>query len=171
MKLNYELVSPHELTKAEQILLNVIKKVDFSFFRYHGVLKINKELPQADMLAEIAVAMWQIGRPLDGELDERMDELDQQVRQIAGEDAACQLRAAWGDALKEKLDADNKLAASEWLQDRDIPSELDAIWLSNGDYNAGLIKALWHQTLNMDAVFLYGYQVGMEAAKKAMPAI
>lgn len=30
------------------------------------------------------------------------------------------------------------------------------------------IKALWSQTRSTDALFLYGYQTGMEAAKKAL---
>ena len=94
-----------------------------------------------------------------------MDDLWKQLRQIAGEEAADQIYRAWGEALREKLDAEDKRDAAAWLQGRNIPGELDAICDTIGTYRPGFIKALWSQTTSTDALFLYGYQIGMEAAR------
>ena len=72
--------------------------------------------------------------------------------------------------LREKLDAEDKRDAAAWLQGHDIPDELDAICDTIGTYRPGFIKALWSQTTSTDALFLYGYQTGMEAARKAVLA-
>ena len=169
MQFTYELISPKELTKTEKILL-ACKGEDFCCIRHNGVVKINKALPKPKTLVKIADAMWQFDRLLDCAEAEQMDDLWKQLRQIAGEEAADQIYRAWGEALREKLDAEDKRAAAEWLQDRSIPDELDAICDTIGTYRPGFIKALWSQTTSTDALFLYGYQTGMEAARKAVLA-
>lgn len=166
MQLTYELISPQELTKTEKILL-ACKGEDFCCIRHNGVVKINKALPNPEAVVEIAGAMWQFGRLLDCAEAERMDNLWEQLRQIAGEVAANQIYAAWSEALREKLDAEEKSAAAEWLQGRNIPDELDAICDTIGTHLPGFIKALWSQTTSTDAIFLYGYQTGMDAVRKA----
>lgn len=165
MKLNYELVSNQELTKTEKILL-ACNGDDFCFIRYNGVLKINKALPNPKTLAKIAETMWQFDHLLDFTEEEQMDELLQRVKQIAGKEAAVQLNSAWIEAVREKLDGEYNRAAAEWLHGRDILGNLDAI----ETYNHGIIKALWRQSNSTDAIFLYGYQTGVEAARKAVLA-
>lgn len=169
MQFAYELVSPKELTKTEKILL-ACKGKEFYFIRHNGVVKINKALPKPKTLVKIADAMWQFDHLLDCDESWQMDELWQRVKRIAGEDAAVQLSAAWSEALHEKLDAEDKRDAAEWLQAHSIPDELDAVSDTIGVYRSGFIKALWSLTMRADAIFLYGYQVGMEAAQKAVLA-
>ena len=165
LQFNYELVGSQELTRTEKVLL-ACKGEDFCCIRRNGTVKINKALPQPKALAKIAAAMWQFDRLPDYAEMERMDNLWQQVKQIAGEDAANQIYRAWNEALHEKLEAEDRAAVAEWLQGRRIPDELDAISIT-GAYNPGFIKALWSQTTSTDAVFLYGYQTGVAAARKA----
>ena len=167
MQFTYELVGPQELTKTEKILL-ACRGEDFCCIRHNGVVKINKALPKPKTLAKIAAAMWEFDRPLNCAEMEQVDELWNQLQQIAGENAAEQIYAAWREAIREKLDAEDKRAAAKWLQGRTIPDELDAISDTIGSYRPGFIKALWSQTASADALFLYGYQTGMEAARKAV---
>lgn len=169
MKFTYELVSPKELTKTENILL-ACKGEDFYCIRRNSVVKINKTLPKPKMVVKIAEAMWQFDQLLGCDEAEQIDKLWQQAKQIAGETAADQIYRAWNEALREKLDAENRRAVAEWLRGRDIPDELDAICDTIGTYRPGFIKALWSQTTSTDAIFLYGYHVGMEAARKAVTA-
>lgn len=165
LQFTYSLVGTQELTKTEKILL-ACKGEGFCCIRHNGTVKINKALPQPKTLAKIAAAMWQFDRLSDYAEMERMDDLWKQVKQIAGEDAANQIYRAWSEALHEKLEAEDKAAVAEWLQSRSIPGELDAISIT-GVYNPGFIKALWSQTTSTDAIFLYGYQIGVAAARKA----
>lgn len=167
MQFAYELVSLKELTRTEKILL-ACKGKEFCFIRHNGVVKINKALPKPKTLVKIADAMWQFDHLLSCDESWQMDELWHRVKRIAGEDAAAQLYAAWSEALHEKLDAEDKQDAAEWLLTHDIADELDAICDTIGTYRSGFIKALWSLTTRTDAIFLYGYQVGMEAAKKAV---
>lgn len=169
MQFTCELVSFKELTKTEKILL-ACKSEEFYCIRHNGVVKINKGLPKPKTLVKIADAMWQFDHLLDCAEAAQMDDLWQRVKQIAGETAADQIYRAWSEAIREKLDAEDKRDAAEWLQDRDILDELDAICDTIGTYRPGFIKALWSLTTRTDAIFLYGYQVGMEAAKKAVLA-
>lgn len=165
MQLHYELIGPKELTKTERMLLAYRGK-EFFFLRRKGVLLINKELRSPERLAKIATDLWRHeGFGTERETGE-IDALCNRVWEIAGKEASTQLLGAWSDALDEKLEADNKRDASEWLQGRDILDELDAI----GSYRPGFIKALWSLTGSTDAIFLYGYQAGMEAARKAVRA-
>ena len=169
MQFTYEVISPKELTKTEKILL-ACKGEDFCCIRRNGVVKINKTLPNPKAVVKIAAAMWQFDHLLDCAEAEQMHDLWKQLQQIAGEAAAVQIHSAWIEALREKLDAEDKRASAEWLQDRSIPDELDAICDTIGSYRPGFIKALWSQTTSTDALFLYGYQTGMEAARKAVLA-
>ena len=169
MQFTYELISPKELTKTEKILL-ACRGEDFCCIRHNGVVKINKALPKPKTVAKIAATMWQYDQLMDEPEAWEIDALWKQLRQIAGETAADQIYQAWSEALREKLDAEDKRAAAEWLQGRDIPDELDAICDTMGSYRPGFIKALWSQTTSTDALFLYGYQTGMEAARKAVLA-
>lgn len=173
MKLVCEFVSYQELSAAERVII-ACSGEEFCFLRYGGVLKINRALPKQKTLVKIAQAMWQIDHLLEGESADRMDDLWQQAKTIAGDDGAMQLYSAWHQALKEKLDAENKEAAKAWLDGRNVPDELDAI----GDlcnYSSGLLNALWaiskRSSDAINAIFLYGCQIGMEAAgKEAKPA-
>ena len=169
MQFTYELVSHQELTKTEKIIL-ACKGEDFFCIRHNGVVKINKALPKPKTLVKIAAAVWQFDQLLDCAEAEQMDELLRQVEQIAGVAAAVQLNSAWNEALHEKLEAEDRKAAAEWIQSRNIKDELDAICDTIGSYQPGFIKALWRQTNSTDAIFLYGYQIGMEAARKAAMA-
>lgn len=159
MKLNYEFVSHQELTETEKIILD-LRGEDFCFIRRNGVLKINKALPKPKTLARIAATMWQFDTFLDFTEEAQVDELWQLVKQIAGENAAVQLTMAWNEDLREKREAEYMRTAAEWLQGIDITDELDSI----GSYRPGFISAVWKQTHSTDAIFLYGYQAGMEAA-------
>ena len=163
MQLNYLLISPKELSKIEEIIFSYSSK-PFCFFRRKGVLLINQELRKPQTLAKIAADLWKHDQLQDDQGESEIDSLCDQVLEIAGNEAAYQLIDTWRDALHEKLDAQNKAAAAEWLQGRDILDELDSI----GDsYRPGFIEALWSATRSTDAIFLYGYQAGMEAARKA----
>ena len=160
--LNYLLISPKELTEIEKIIFSCSGK-PFCFFRRKDVLLINQELRKPQTLAKIAADLWKHDQLQDDQGASEIDSLCDQVLEIAGNEAAYQLLDAWRDALHEKLDAQNK-AAAEWLQGRDILDELDSI----GDsYRPGFIESLWSATRSTDAIFLYGYQAGMEAARKA----
>ena len=161
MQLNYLLISPKELSEIEEIIFSYSSK-PFCFFRRKGVLLINQELRKPQTLAKIAADLWKHDQLQDDQ--GALDSLYDQVRKIAGNEAAYQLLDAWRDALHEKLDAQNKAAAAEWLQSREILDELDSI----GDsYRPGFIEALWSATSSTDTIFLYGYKAGMEAARKA----
>ena len=162
MPLNYMIISPQELTEIEEIIFSCSRK-PFCFFRRKDVLLINQELGKPQTLAKIAAVLWQHDQLQDDQGASEIDSLCDKVREIAGNEAAGQLLDTWRDALHEKLDAQNKAAAAEWLQDRDILDELDSI----GDsYRPGFIEALWSATRRTDAIFLYGYKAGMEAARK-----
>ena len=161
MELKIEFISRKELSEVEKLLLE-LKKERFFFLRYKGVVKVNKELPKS--VSEIASEMWKYDFLLDSDGEQKVDALLQRVKQLAGEDAAAQLQGVWIEALREKLDAENKAAASEWLQGRDIIDDIDSI----GSYNPGFISALWNLTRNVDTIFLHGYQTGMEAGRKAV---
>ena len=164
MQFTYDLLSPTELSKTEKIIL-ALKGENFCCIRHNGVVKINKALPKPKTLVKIAGAMWQFDRLLDRAEAAQMDDLWKQLRQIAGEEAADQIYRAWGEALREKLDAEDKRDAAAWLQGRNIPGELDAICDTIGTYHPGFIKALWNQTTSTDAIFLYGFQTGMAVAR------
>ena len=166
MQLNYLLISPKELTEIEEIIFSCSRK-PFCFFRRKDVLLINQELRKPQTLAKIAADLWKHDQLQDDQGASEIDSLCDQVREIAGNEAAGQLLDAWRDALHEKLDAQNKAAAAEWLQDRDILDELDSIGAASDSYRPGFIEALWSATRSTDAIFLYGYQAGMEAARKA----
>ena len=163
MQLNYLLISPKELTEIEEIIFSCSSK-PFCFFRRKGVLLINQDLRKPQTLAKIAADLWQHDQLQDDQGASEINSICDQVREIAGNEAAGQLLDTWRDALHEKLDAQNKAAAAEWLRDMDILDELDSI----GDsYRPGFIEALWSATRSTDAIFLYGYQAGMEASRKA----
>ena len=166
MQLNYMIISPQELTEIEEIIFSYSSK-PFCFFRSKGVLLFNQELRKPQTLAKIAAGLWQHDQLQDDQGASEIDSLCDQVREIAGNEAAGQLLDAWRDALHEKLDAQNKAAAAEWLQDRDILDELDSIGDTDDSYRPGFIEALWSATRRTDAIFLYGYKAGMEAARKA----
>lgn len=161
MELKIEFISRKELSEVEKLLLD-LKKERFFFLRYNGVVKVNKELPKS--VSEIASEMWKYDFLLDSDGEERVDALLQLVKQLAGEDAAAQLHGVWIEALREKLDVENKAAAAEWLWGRDIIDDLDAI----ENYTPGIVSALWSLTRSTDAVYLFGYHAGMEAARKAV---
>ena len=163
MQLHYELIGPKELTKTERILL-ASKGEGFFFLRRNGVLLINKELRSPKRLTKIATDLW---RHEGFGTEQDTDEINahyNRVLEIAGKEAAYQLLSTWNEALQEKMEADNKRDAADWLKGRDIPEELDAI----GPYRPLFIDALWSLTGRTDAIFLYGYHAGMEAARKVV---
>lgn len=166
MQLNYLLISPKELTEIEEIIFSCSRK-PFCFFRRKDVLLINQELRKPQTLAKIAADLWQHDQLQDDQGASEIDSLYDQVREIAGNEAAGQLLDTWREALHEKLDAQNKAAAAEWLRDMDILDELDSIGAASDSYRPGFIEALWSATRSTDSIFLYGYQAGMEAARKA----
>lgn len=165
MQLHYELVSFHELTDLERVFVTYNRE-EFCFIRSNGILKINKTLPRPKTLAKIAANLWQHDRLQDEAESWEIDAIYNRVREIAGKEAALQLYGAWNEAVREKLNAENKRDASEWLQYHDIPGELDAISGASDSYRPGFIEALWGLTKSTDAIFLYGYQAGMEASRK-----
>lgn len=167
MKFIYEIISSSELTQTEKVIL-ALKDEEFFFLRSNGVLKINAAMPRLEELVKIGKDMWEFDRLLDSDEAEIMDGLWQKVKKIAGKDAATQLDHAWSEALQEKLDAEDKQAAAEWLGSRNIPDELDAICDIIGSYHPGFVKALWRQTTSTDAILLYGYQLGLQAAGKVV---
>lgn len=166
MQLNYLIISHQELTEIEEIIFSCSRK-PFCFFRRKGVLLINKELRNPKILAKIATDLWQHDQLQDDQGVSEINSLSDLVREIAGNEAASQLLDTWRDALHEKLDAENKAAAAEWLRNLDIIDELDSIGAASDSYRPGFIEALWNATRRTDAIFLYGYQAGMEAARKA----
>ena len=163
MKLNHLIISPKELTEIEKIVFSCSGK-PFCFFRRKGVLLINKELDKTETLAELAADLWKHDQLQDTKGELEVDSIFSRVQEIAGSEAASQLLREWNDALHEKLDAENKAAASEWLRGRDIIDDLDAI----ENYTPGIVSALWSLTRSTDAVYLFGYHAGMEAARKAV---
>lgn len=167
MQLNYEIISPRDLTKTEKILL-ACKGEEFHFLRCEGVLKVRKSLPKVKTLIKIAEAMWRFDQYLEEDDTWEIDRLWREAKTIAGEEAADQLYMAWRDAHSEKLAADERQAVSEWLDGRDVPDELDAISEALGSYRPGFIKALWGETHSTDTLFLYGFQTGADAARRAV---
>ena len=163
MQLNYMIISPQELTEIEEIIFSYSSK-PFCFFRRKGVLLINQELRKPQTLAKIAADLWQHDQLQDTKGELEVDSIFSRVQEIAGSEAASQLLREWNDALHEKLDAENKAAAAEWLRGRDIIDDLDAI----ENYTPGIVSALWSLTRSTDAVYLFGYHAGMEAARKAV---
>ena len=161
MEFVYELVSTQDLSKIERMLI-ACRDEDFYCIRYNGVVKINRNIPKPATVAKIVGAMWKIDQPLDEVKNKLMDDLYQRLKLITGENAAAQFCRAWHEAVQEKMDAADKRAAIEWLQERNIADELDVI---GNSYHPGIVKALWSRTTSIDAIFLYGYQIGMEAAR------
>ena len=167
MQLHYELIGPKELTKTERMLL-ACSGEEFFFLRRNGVLLINKGLRSPKRLTKIATDLWRHeGFGTEQDTDEINDHYNR-VLEIAGKEAAYQLLSTWNEAFQEKMEAGSKREASEWIQNNDILDELDAISETEGAYRPDFIKALWSQTKSTNALFLYGYQKGMEAAGKGV---
>lgn len=164
MELKYEFVSMQEMDSLDKAIL-ALRGEDFYFLRRNGVLQINSSLANHEELTQIAKAMWQFDHLLNEDDSEKMDALWNQAKRIVGADATDQLYHAWGEALHEQLDAENKAAAREWLSGRNVPSEIDAICDITDAYRPGFIKAIWSESRNTDALFLYGYYAGVEAAR------
>lgn len=164
MELKYEFVSMQELDSIDRALI-ALRGKDFYFLRRNGVIQINSSLANHEELTQIAKAMWQFDHLLNEDDSEKMDALWNQAERIAGADAADQLYSAWREALHEKLDAEDKEAAREWLSGINVPSEIDAICGITDDYEPGLIKAIWSESRSTDALFLFGYYAGLKAAR------
>lgn len=165
MQFTYEIISSSELTKADRVLL-ALKGEEFYFFRSKGIVKINKAQPKVASLVKIGTAMWQIDRLLDSVDAEAMDKLWREAEEIAGEEAAAQLYRAWSTALDEKMEREATRAAKEWMEGRNIIDDLDTI-SDAVEYSSKFLKALWRETTDTDAIFVYGYQLGLQAARKA----
>ena len=164
MQFVYDIVSTKELTSTERMIL-ALRGEEFTFLRSKGVVKINAALPKVATLVKIAKSMWEIDRLLDSVDGEIMDGLWKKVKKIAGEDAASHLYRAWGDALQEKLEKDAEIAAKDWLHGRNLADEMDSI-SDAVEYSSRFIKALWRETTDTDAIFVYGYQLGLQAARQ-----
>lgn len=164
MQFVYDIVSTKELTSTERMIL-ALRGEEFTFLRSKGVVKINAAMPKVASLVKLAKSMWEIDRLLDSVDGEIMDGLWKKVKKIAGEDAASQLYKAWGDALQEKLEKEAEIAAKDWLCGRNLSEEMDSI-SDTVEYSSRFIKALWRETTDTDAVFVYGYQLGLQAARQ-----
>ena len=164
MQFVYDIVSTKELTSTERMIL-ALRGEEFTFLRSKGVVKINAAMPKVASLVKIAKSMWEIDRLLDSVDGEIMDGLWKKVKKIAGEDAASQLYKAWGDALQEKLEKEAEIAAKDWLCGRNLSEEMDSI-SDTVEYSSRFIKALWRETTDTDAVFVYGYQLGLQSARQ-----
>lgn len=164
MEFKFEFVSMQELDSIDRAII-AFRGKDFYFLRSNGVIQVNRSLANNEELIQIAKAMWQFDQILNEYDNEKMDALWNQAARIAGTDAADQLYHAWGEALHEKLDAEDKEAAREWLSGINIPSEIDAICGVTDGYGPGLIKAIWSESRSTDALFLFGYYAGLKAAR------
>ena len=164
MQFVYDIVSTKELTSTERMIL-ALRGEEFTFLRSKGVVKINAAMPKVASLVKLAKSMWEIDRLLDSVDGEIMDGLWKKVKKIAGEDAASKLYKAWGDALQEKLEKEAEIAAKDWLCGRNLSEEMDSI-SDTVEYSSRFIKALWRETTDTDAVFVYGYQLGLQAARQ-----
>ena len=164
MKLQCKLVSQQELTEAEKTILHYMGK-EFCFFYFDGVLKINKALPEPDNLAKIAQAMWQHDDLLEEPEMQEIEVLYKRVREMTNQEAADQLYSAWSAAREKYLKQKYRKAASEWLSSHNILDELDDISDRYGAFNPGFIEALRCLAGSVDAVFLYGFQIGVEITR------
>ena len=164
MQFVYDIVSTKELTSTERMIL-ALRGEEFTFLRSKGVVKINAAMPKVASLVKLAKSMWEIDRLLDSVDGEIMDGLWKKVKKIAGEDAASKLYKAWGDALQEKLEKEAEIAAKDWLCGRNLSEEMDSI-SDAVEYSSRFIKALWRETTDTDAIFVYGYQLGLQAARQ-----
>ena len=169
MELKYTLISPAELTRTE-ILIAHCSPFDFCFLYFKGVLKINKKLPQLPELLDIAAAMWEYDHPLNDSEAAEVDTLYNRVAEIAGQNAAAQLHSEWGQAVRDKANQDNRKAAAQWFEAHNIPDELDALNTDREIYRPCFLRALWQHSRDIDALFLFGYLSGLEAAKTAATA-
>ena len=157
-----------ELNSLERMTL-ALKDEPFYFIRMEGrTVKINPSLPAE--VVDIGLEMWSIDRLMDEEDSNPMDALYARLQKVCGETGADQLYHEWSRDLQSKLAAENRAEANAWLEEYDVSDELDAICDRRGTYKPGFIEALWNLTRDTNAIFLYGYQVGMEAAKKAVLA-
>lgn len=166
MKLQYRTVSPCDLSPRERLIVYATGEA-FSFFLDHGVLVINRELPHLKTLLRCAREMWALDRPLDGAELRAAGLIYDSVSKLAGVSAARRFNIAWSYALRAKLDAEEAEAAGAWLSARSITAELDAL---GPLYSPGFLRALWRLSDGPDALFLYGYITGRDAATAAATA-
>ena len=167
MQFIYEIVKFKDLTSTERAILALRNEDFYCCRRYNSAVKINKDLPNIEDIIKIAEDMWKFDRLLDSADSDLMNDLWLQLKAIAGKDAADQIYRVWSEALNEKLDREAKAAAKQWVNSHDVADELDAFCDIGGTYDPRFIQALWGETIDTSTIFLYGCQIGMEAARKA----
>lgn len=166
MELVCECVGYRELSNEERLLV-ALSGERFTFIHFDGVLKINRALPKLKALEKAARALWQIDRLPDDMWDEELERICDEITRIAGTGAAVQLHKEWSWVRSKRLEAQKRAAAKAWLEARDLTDYLDHICDTTGGYDPGFIDALWAESHSSNALFAYGYQMGLEAAARA----
>lgn len=157
---------------AANLSVTVARRVPCAVIATESGVLIDRTHPHAKELSDIAAEILKDVHPLDGDEENRWDNLLGRVHELAGEQAAKELSRMWYATLeanrKEAAEREARAWGAEWISgDLDkqpyISAELaDALYAvekatkPSPYFNRGLL-----------AVFDYGYQRGQEARKEA----
>ena len=186
MELNMVKTTNEGLDSTARCVL-ALRNEPFYFVRCNGVLYMNKGMKQTRKITEAVRSMWQYDFMESQEIMDEVDAAYDVVRQAAGDKAARQLCKAWSEAADESRRRKAVQAATAWISDN-LDNMTDEDWeeLSGAGYDSLFVQhGLFRAFSNLhdkhpdspryreyfenwaEAAFVYGYQIGMEAARKA----
>lgn len=170
LKLNYVLVSYKDLTKSERIRI-ACKGHDFGAILTDGILKVNKDLRKPKKLEKIVRKLFEIDHLISSEEAGPVDGLYHDVCETWGVELWSQIWEAWADTLHAKLDAEDKLEATAWIERYGDVSYTDALDDLMPDFRSGVMEAIYSASRDIRDIFNYGFQMGAKyGAKEATEA-
>lgn len=165
LQLNYAVISSKELSKTDKVLL-ACRGQDFGAILSDGVLKINKDLKKPKKLEKLVRKMFEVDHLLSWEDDALWDMLYEEICTNWSKELWTQLRAAWGDTLHAKMDAEAKEAASIWLEQYGSVDYTDSIEDLMPDFRSDVLRAIYSASMDIRDIFNYGFQMGTKYGAK-----
>lgn len=189
MKLNLVKTTYADLGSTARCVL-ALRNKPFFFVRMQNTLYMNKSMKGIRKLTAAIETMWKYDFMANEEIMAEMDAAYDTISQTAGKEAAGQALKAWSEMAEESRNARAKAEALEWITTV-YEKMTDADWdeMYAAGYSSSFIEdGLWRafSQLHSDhpdrpgyrdwsgkasvAAFVYGYQIGKEAARKAVEA-
>ncbi|MGM9628214.1 MAG: hypothetical protein ACI3V4_09015 [Faecousia sp.] len=189
MTLNLVKTTYADLDSTARCVL-ALRNKPFFFVRMQSTLYMNKNMKGVRKLTAAIETMWKYDFMANEEIMAEVDAAYDTISQIAGKEAASQAFEAWSEMADESRKARASEKAIEWVttvyetMSEEAWDEICAAGYDSIFVRHGLSQAFWNlrdQHPNSpkykenfknwaDAAFVYGYQIGKEAAKKAREA-
>lgn len=180
MELKYRVVDRAEIDPWVLDGFNIMNE-PFCFWFNRGTLYINKDLGHREKVLEAIGMLWE-HEVIDDETEERFDRAYKALVAVIGEAAAYQAWQEWMRAAKASREAKARERAGRFLSDVWEKTSVDSLEQMHG-YDYGFLNAIFFEVsarqrtdkrykdcyqVERDAIFLYAYQCGVEAGRKAV---